>query len=62
MEQLLVPILTFLTVVCIGSAVLVIRGARRRALEARLFGASASDPRPYGGASGSSQSPNWRWQ
>src|SRR5687768_12540192 len=42
MAEVFVPILTFLTVICIGGCVLVVRGARRRALEERLYGATSS--------------------
>lgn len=38
MVELAIGILTFVTVVLVGGAVLVIRGSRRRELEARLYG------------------------
>src|SRR5689334_7296615 len=38
MKDLLIPILTFVFVVAVGGAVLVIRGARRRRLDERLYG------------------------
>src|SRR5687768_12101897 len=41
MAELFIPVLTFFAVICIGGCVLVIRGARRRALEARLYGEPA---------------------
>jgi tight adherence protein C len=51
MADLLIPILTFLSVVTIGGAVLLIRGSRRRVLEARLYGAASTGvPSPsFGG-------------
>jgi tight adherence protein C len=38
MGQLLVPLLAFLSVIAVGGAVLVVRAARQRTLQARLFG------------------------
>jgi len=56
MNPLIVPILTFLTVIFIGGAIIVVIGARRRALEARLFAtggtAAGSEFAPIGGVSG----------
>ena len=55
MNPLIVPILTFLTVIFIGGAVIVVIGARRRALEARLFstgGSVGAEFAPIGGVSG----------
>jgi tight adherence protein C len=55
MNPLIVPILTFLTVIFIGGAIIVVIGARRRALEARLFstgGSVGSEFAPIGGVSG----------
>jgi tight adherence protein C len=55
MSDLLVPLLTFMAVVCVGSAVLVVRGARRRALESRLFAQSAGGTVLWGAAPGQKQ-------
>jgi tight adherence protein C len=55
MNPLIVPILTFLTVIFIGGAIIVVIGARRRALEARLFstgGSVGAEFAPIGGVSG----------
>jgi tight adherence protein C len=55
MNPLIVPILTFLTVIFIGGAIIVVVGARRRALEARLFatgGTAGAQFAPIGGVSG----------
>src|SRR5688572_23533146 len=41
MAELFIPILTFFTVICIGGCVILIRNVRRRALEQRLYGATA---------------------
>jgi tight adherence protein C len=49
MADLLIPILTFLTVLSIGGAVLVVRASRRRELESRLYGTG-------GGSVGAAQS------
>jgi tight adherence protein C len=50
MAQRLIPILVFLVVLTIGSAVLLYRGWRRRALEERLYG--KPPPLPFGGFGG----------
>jgi tight adherence protein C len=55
MNPLIVPILTFLTVIFIGGAIIVVIGARRRALQARLFstgGSVGAEFAPIGGVSG----------
>ena len=49
MAELFIPILTFFTVICIGGCVLIIRGARRRALEERLYGATTGGLTAGGG-------------
>jgi len=55
MNPFIIPILTFLTVIFIGGAIIVVVGARRRALEARLFGSGGTvgaEFAPIGGVSG----------
>ncbi|MGB7159405.1 MAG: type II secretion system F family protein [Tepidisphaeraceae bacterium] len=55
MNPWIIPILTFLAVIFVGGAVIAVMGGRRRALEARLFGAGAgqgSQFAPMGQVSG----------
>lgn len=51
MAQRLIPVLVFLVVLTLGSAVIVYRGWRRRALEQRLYGNDSLGP--FGGPGGS---------
>ena len=53
MTQRLIPILVFFAVIAIGGAVLLVRGWRRRMLEARLYG--AGDLRRHGADKGSAR-------
>jgi tight adherence protein C len=53
MPDFIVPLLTFMSVVCIGGAVLVLRGARRRTLESRLFPEQSARLAMLGGTMGS---------
>ena len=55
MSQLIVPILAFLTVVCIGGAFLLVRWFRRRGIEQRLYG-TPSSPSAWGDATRESRS------
>jgi tight adherence protein C len=56
MAQRLIPILVFLVVLTLGSAVLLYRGWRRRALEERLYGKGPANP--YGGFGGAGNAGN----
>ena len=50
MDEVLIPLLAFLSVACVGSAVLVLRSGRRKMIEKRLYG-------PAGRAAGESSKP-----
>jgi tight adherence protein C len=52
MNPLIIPILTFLSVILIGGGIIVVMGARRRALEARLFGSGEIAGGEFGAVGG----------
>ncbi|MEO6434644.1 MAG: type II secretion system F family protein [Tepidisphaeraceae bacterium] len=54
MAQRLIPLLVFLVVLTLGSAVLVFRGWRRRVLKQRLYGNDSASPFSGGGSAGGS--------
>jgi tight adherence protein C len=47
MYQLLIPMLTFVAVIAVGGAILVLRAGRQRSLQARLYGRRSAELEPW---------------